>query len=126
MYSREKTDLAHRRQRIAERYLRGEYQTTIAADLGINQAQVSRDLKAIRALWLSAAIRDFDAAKAQELAKIDLVESEYWSAWERSKQDKEISYQEATGDGKKKKLSLRKEGQAGNPAFLDGVLKCIE
>jgi len=123
--SRETTEITHRRQEVAARYLRGEYQTAIAQSLGIDQAQVSRDLKAIRAQWLASAIRDFDAAKAEELAKVDAVEAEYWLAWERSKKDKEIATQEAGGDGKKKKISLRREGQAGNPAFLEGVLKCI-
>ena len=85
--------LAHREQ-IAARYLRGEYQVEIAAALGISQQQLSYDLKAIRAAWLASAVRDFDALKAQELAKIDAVEREYWLAWERSKKDKEISVQE--------------------------------
>lgn len=123
---RSSTQLAQHRQEIASRYLRGEYQADIARDLGISQQTVSLDLKAIRAAWLASSIRDYDAAIAQELARIDEVEREYWSAWEKSKQDKEITYQEAGGDGHKKKVSLRREGQAGMPAFLDGVLKCIE
>jgi DNA-binding CsgD family transcriptional regulator len=123
--------LAHREQ-IAARYLRGEYQVEIAAALGISQQQVSYDLKAIRAAWLASAVRDFDALKAQELAKIDAVEREYWLAWERSKKDKEISVQEGgevdpqTRKPRIKKVVMRKEGQAGNPAFLAGVLTCIE
>jgi transcriptional regulator with XRE-family HTH domain len=114
--------LSHR-QTIAERYLRGDYQADIAQDLGISQQQVSYDLKAIRAQWIAATIRDFDAAKAQELAKIDQVEAEYWKAWARSQEDKEISYSETGVKGSKS--GSRSEGQAGNPAFLDGVLKCI-
>lgn len=124
--SRETTEIAYRRQKVAELYLRGDYQTTIAQALGIDQAQVSRDLKALRALWLQSAVRDFDAARAQELAKIDEVERAAWEAWQRSTQDKEIAYQEAGVDGKKKKVSLRKEGQAGSPAFLSVILTCIE
>lgn len=123
---RTETQIAAHRSEIARRYLRGEYQADIARDLGISQPTVSLDLKAIRAAWLTSAIRDFDAARAEELARIDAVESEYWAAWERSKQDKEIAYQEAGADGKKKKVSLRKEGQAGNPSFLAGILTCIE
>jgi hypothetical protein len=123
---RSDTQIAIHRQEIARRYLRGEYQSAIAVALGIDQATVSRDLAAIRAAWLASAIRDFDAARAQELAKVDAVEREYWTAWERSKLDKEIATQEAGGDGKKKKISLRKEGQSGNPAYLAGILTCIE
>lgn len=129
--SRETTVIARRRQEVAERYLRGEYQTTIAAALNIDQAQVSRDLKALRELWLASAVRDFDAAKAQELAKIDEVERAAWGAWEKSTQNKEVATQETdgvteAGRPRIKKAVLRKEGQSGNPAFLNTILTCIE
>ena len=124
--SRENTASHDRRQKIAERYLRGEYQTTIAADLGINQAQVSRDLKAIRQAWLASQIRDFDAAKAQELAKIDHVEAAAWVAWARSTADKETIIREADANQKPKKAVRRTEGQAGDATFLRVVLDCIE
>jgi hypothetical protein len=127
------TALSTRRQQVAAAYLRGEYQSDIAVRFGISQQQISLDLKAIRAAWLQSAIRDFDAARAEELAKIDAVESEYWQAWERSKKDKEIAVQETDGvlDEKTKrprikKGMLRKEGQSGNPAYLAGILSCIE
>jgi hypothetical protein len=126
------TEIAARRQQVATRYLQGEYQTTIAKDLGVDTATISRDLAAIRAAWLASTIRDFDAAKAEELAKIDAVEREYWQAWERSKKDKEVATQETDGldaqtrKPKIKKVTLRKEGQSGNPAYLVGVLACID
>lgn len=115
-----------RRAEVARRYLQGEMQEEIARSFGVTQGQISQDLKVVRAAWLESAVRDFDAAKAQELAKIDAVEREYWLAWERSKQDKEVAIQEAGADKKIKKATLRKEGQAGNPAFLAGILTCIE
>lgn len=120
------TEIAVRRQQVAERYLRGEYQSVIAQSVGVDTATVSRDLAAIRAAWLASAIRDFDTAKSQELAKIDEVERAAWGAWERSTQDKEVAVQEAGADKKIKRASLRKEGQSGNPAFLSTILTCIE
>lgn len=127
------TEMAARRQQVAARYLRGEYQSAIAHDLGVDTATVSRDLATIRAQWLASAIRDFDAAKAQELAKIDEVERAAWSAWEKSTKDKEVAVQETDGTvdtetrkPKLKKATLRKEGQSGNPAFLNTILTCIE
>lgn len=120
------TEIAQRRQDVAERYLRGEYQSAIAQALGVDTATISRDLAAVRAVWLDSAIRDFDAAKAQELAKIDEVERAAWAAWERSTKDKEVAVQEAGADKKLKKATLRKEGQSGNPAFLSTILTCIE
>ena len=108
---------------VARRYLQGEMQSQIAASFGVSQQQISQDLRAIRTQWLAATIRDFDALKAEELAKIDRVEREYWLAWERSQQDKEISFEETGVKGTR--TGSRSEGQAGNPAFLEGVLKCI-
>jgi hypothetical protein len=127
------TTVEARRVEVARRYLRGEMQSEIAASFGVSQVQISYDLKAIRAAWLQSAIRDFDAARAEELAKIDHVESEYWQAWDRSKKDKETENLE--GDGtidlqtrkpKVTKVTKRKEGQSGNPAYLQGILTCIE
>lgn len=120
------TEIAQRRQQVAERYLRGEYQSAIAQSFGVDTATISRDLAAIRAQWLASAVRDFDAAKAQELAKIDEVERAAWAAWQRSTEDKEVAVQEAGADKKLKKATLRKEGQSGNPAFLSTILTCIE
>jgi hypothetical protein len=131
---------AARRAQVASRYLLGELQAAIAESFGVDQAQISRDLKIIRQQWLESAIRDFDAARAEELAKIDLVEREAWAAWARSQEEKEIASQQEQHDpivwddaqGKpqitykiKKRISMRKEGQAGAPAFLEVVLKCI-
>ena len=127
------TEVAARRQQVAERYLRGEYQSAIAQSFGVDTATISRDLAAVRALWLASAIRDFDAAKAQELAKIDEVERAAWGAWERSTKDKEVAVQESDGTldqqtrkPRLKKATFRKEGQSGNPAFLSTILNCIE
>ena len=118
------TEVLARREDVARRYLQGQTQSEIADVFGVSQAQISKDLAAIRAAWLASAMRDFDAAKAQELAKIDTVEHEYWLAWERSKKNKETKYSEDSSKGFKS--GERRESQAGNPAFLAGVLTCIE
>ena len=67
------------------------------------------------------------------MLKIDAVKSEYWQAWERLKKDKEIGVQEMDGQvdpqtrkPKEKKATLRREGQSGNPAYLAGILSCID
>jgi len=113
-----------RRADVAARYLRGEMQSQIAASYGLSRQQITADLATIRAAWLASAVRDFDAAKAEELAKVDEVERAAWDGWARSQQPKEVTHQEDR-DGKRK-ASLRKEGQAGNPAFLQVVLTCID
>jgi hypothetical protein len=116
-----------RRQQVGAMYLAGKYQADIARLVGVTQQQISHDLAALRKLWLASSVRDFNTAKAEELAKVDRVEHEYWVGWERSLQDHVQNLAEIkTGDKPGRKRSRRREGQAGDPRFLDGVLKCVE
>lgn len=125
---RSQAQIDHDRAEIARRYLRGEIQSAIGQALGMTQQMVSYDLKAIEREWQAAAVHDLSEAKARELAKIDHLEVTYWEAWESSREDKEIATQKQTGSGDaaKRDVTLRKEGQAGSPAFLTGVQWCIE
>jgi len=112
-------------------YLQGWIQADIAKEVGISPATVSRDIKALQAEWLQSALIDIDAAKAQELAKIDRVERECWDAWVRSCQDAETFKQKGAPDeqpGKVKTAYVERivKGQAGDSHFLDGVLSCID
>ena len=114
--------------RIARMYLQGQTQSAIAAELGLSQQQISYDLRIIRKRWLDSSLRDFDAAKAEELAKIDLIESELWEAWNASKGDKEITTHEE-GDGPKgpfNKNAVKKEKSYGAIAYLNGVMECVK
>ena len=139
---RDKVEIANRRQKVAEFYLRGMYQADIAAEVGVDQATISRDLAGLRKEWLQSALVDINEAKAKELAKIDQLEVEYWAAWERSKLNAEVEVIEQIGNRRKPKAGekdtdepaivperlkkyKRVEGQSGNPAFLAGIQWCI-
>jgi hypothetical protein len=121
-----------RRHRVAALYLQGEHQYAIAARVGVSQQQVSFDLKAMRLQWLAATLRDFDAAKAEELARIDAIEVEAWQAWARSKEPREVTTTEGieggAGAGQRisRKAIVRREEQCGDPRFLERIQKCIE
>lgn len=137
-----KTEITHRRLQVSEMYLRGVYQSEIAAKLGVDQATISRDLAELRKEWLDRSVNHIDQRKAIELAKIDRLELEYWAAWDRSKENAEVEVVEQIGSRKKIKSGTgdnketieperikkykRTEGQSGNPAFLAGVLSCID
>ena len=129
--SKEKRDADRRR--VAALYLQGRYQVDIAAELGIDQSTVSRDLKAIRKEWRASSVRDFDEARAQELAKIDELEREAWAAWERSKAETRTvtrrRRQVPAGDGTAGELSeqsLKTEQRHGDISYWNAVLKCVE
>ncbi|HEY5865360.1 MAG TPA: hypothetical protein VI542_07380 [Candidatus Tectomicrobia bacterium] len=116
--------LSERRAVIARRYLQGAYQSHIAKELGMTPGYISQEMKIIRNLWLASTVRDFDAARAEELARIDLAESEAWAAWNTSKEQHETTIQERNNG--KLKVSRKLEGQAGDPRYLEMVLKCID
>jgi hypothetical protein len=117
----------HRRHQVAELYLGGKYQVEIARLVGVSQQQVSLDLKAVQRAWLASSIRDFDTVKAEQLAKIDRIERAAWSAWERSLQPREVTVQEVTeGEHRTNKVTLRKEGQDGDPRYLQIAQRCID
>src|SRR5262245_54441350 len=135
-----------RRQRVAAMYVRGASQMAIAAEVGVTQATVSTDLKAIRELWLKSMIRDFDQAKAIELAKLDHLESEAWKGWERSYADactlkvhtEEVPVRPRGARGStvaqeeerlrvvRRVMDKTTQSLAGDPRFLEQVERCIE
>lgn len=116
-----------RRQQVATLYLSGHYQTEIGRLVGVSQTQISADLKALRTQWQASSLRDFDASKALELDKIDRLEAVYMDGWQRSQMDRVQTLAEVThGEKPSRKASVRREGQVGDPRFLDGVLSCIE
>jgi len=125
---RSASELTRDRRRIADLYLSGWTQTAIAEEVGVSQQTISGDLKALQKDWLASSLVDYNEAKAQELAKVDRLEREYWVAWEASKADKKVETTEKAAGKKatRSKAQVRREGQVGNPSFLSGVQWCIE
>jgi hypothetical protein len=127
------------RRKIADLYLQGETQVDIGEELSLSQATISRDLKALQKEWLESTLIDFDKAKAEQLAKVDRLEREYWTAWEHSCEDAETATHKVKGkiekrqdeDGKfiaeqPAEVAKTSKGQAGDPRFLAGIQWCIE
>lgn len=126
-YSHNHPRIVERRQQVAARYIRGEYQSQIARDLGLSQMQISLDLKAIKAEWLQSTLRDFDALKGEQLAKVDEIERAAWEGWQRSLLPREVTVTEASeGARPGRKATMRKEGQGGDPRFLQVIQKAID
>ena len=115
--------LAQRRKQAAELYLQGCTQSSIAVQLGIAQSTVSEDLQHVRQAWHDSAGGMIDEIREKELAKLDLLESEGWAAWERSKKPAQSAV--VTGDGTGKQTRKSMKNQNGDPRFLDQINKCI-
>jgi hypothetical protein len=123
--------------RIPEMKLDGKDQTEIAAELGVSQGQVSYDEAIIKKRWRESSIVDWDEARGRELAELDILRREYredldryLAAWEASKLERTRTRKETDGtkdrDGNliTKKATIETEKRDGNPAFLDGMIKC--
>ena len=117
-------EIVQRRQKVAEWALQSWTQEAIAQELGVSQGLVAADLKKIRQVWRESAIRDFDAARHEELARLARIERESMAAWERSKQP----LQTATVNGEAGAQTARRtvKHQNGDPRFLDIALRCSE
>jgi hypothetical protein len=117
---------------ISSLYLQGWIQAEIAAHINkarsydITQQTISRDIKTIQQRWLESSVRNFDEARAQELAKIDNLELTYWSQFEASK-DPIIKRKTAKKvDGQTTEATQEVSLGTGDPRFLQGVQWCIE
>ena len=95
---RKALEMMERRRKVVVLYLRHIDQVTIAQQLGVTQATVSRDLKALTQQWLAESVQAVEAVKARELAELDDMERECAMQFHVEK----------------------------NPAWLDRRLKCKE
>jgi len=86
----------------------------------LTRQQISYDIKKILKRWQDRADTNIGQRKAEELARIDKLEDEYWSAWERSKE----AAKTITKRGEAVYQMLRDSD--GDPRFLQGVERCIE
>ena len=111
--------IAQRRHEVSELYLQGWTQMAMATHFNVTQSTVSEDIRAVQKEWRASGIRNFDLIREVELRKLDRLEREAWSAWERSQQPAES---EVTSGGKTRKTV---QSQVGDPRFLDQVNKCI-
>src|SRR5262249_23081800 len=75
-----------RRRRVAELYCQGKSQRAIAQLVKVSQPVVAKDLAIIRKEWVEKTLRDFDERKAEELAKLDMVEATAWKSFILSQQ----------------------------------------
>lgn len=105
-------------------YLRGMDIPQIAALHQVSVSTVAQEIKLAKTTWREQAYMSFDERLSEELAKIAEVEAAAWIGWEDSRQDKVVEITETTraADGSKTKVVTRREGQSGNPTFLQTAL----
>lgn len=116
-------------ERISEMYVRGFRQTDIAKEIGVSREQIKYDLADIRKRWRESTIRNFNAAKEEELSRLDAVEQEAWDAWRRSQQEQQTTEAEVKpgkSDAERtSRTKLIKRTSYGDARFLSVVRDCI-
>ncbi len=114
--------------KTAEMYLHGKTQQEIAQEIGVSRVQITFDLQEVRVWWRERAAMAIDERKAEELAKVDRLEAEYWKGWEDSRRPTKVSTAQATTAGANpgKTVTNKEITSAGDPRFLTGVADCIE
>lgn len=116
---------------IARLYCRGLTHQEIADWLNANRpyrlsrGSISKDVTEIFSRWEQSVKADVERFKLHELGKLDVMEREYWDAWERSKLDVTFKSQ-TTNASDEKHSTVSKTSRDGNPAFLQGVMACID
>jgi hypothetical protein len=113
---------------IAELTLQHVKQTVIAQQLNLSQQTISRDLQEVKKRWLQKADVSFDEHVAHEIAKLEILEREYWAGWKRSQQPRKnslVTVREKT-DATPGENEAREGMRDGNPRFLEGVLFVME
>lgn len=96
---------------IARLYLEGKTHQEIAEYISdrpdtsytLTRQAITKELKKLRETWLTTSLVNVNEKRAEELAKIDRLEREYWDAWEAS----------------------QAESDDGDPRYLQGVQWCI-
>ena len=114
---------------VAQRYLARQTLAEVADAIGISPQQVSYDLKVLRGRWAEAANSCFNERKAEELARIDRLENEYWDAWRGSLEEFTSTTKQAetaNGSTQKQRATIKTEARNGDPRYLSGVQWCIQ
>jgi len=109
---------------VSELYLAGRTQYQISLLVHVTPQQVSQDLKRIREQWRATALLNVDEKVDLELAKADQVEHEAWVAWDYSIGQHTVVMDREGNDGSAR--VTRTEESAGDPRFLETILKCID
>jgi len=119
-------EMAQRQEQVANLYLRQMSQMEIAETLGVSQQTISNDLAAIKRRWHQQATIKIESAKAAEIARINLLERQYWHAWDASKGSKEVTKSKRTDATETKaEVQVERESQTGDPRYLEGVRWCV-
>lgn len=114
--------------KTADLYLKGVTQQEIAAVIGVSRKQIEYDLAEIRLWWREKTVFAIDEWKAEQLAKLDALEAQYWKSWEDSRKPTKVNTATKTTAGARPGTTVTSKEitSAGDVRFLDGIAAVIE
>ena len=108
---------------IIELMLKGWTQTRIAEYLEISQPQVAYDIKKIKKRWAENVNANLHLERKMALRRLELIEREAWSAWERSQSPEITEMAERVSSGiDSEKVSKKSVSKVGDASFLTKIL----
>lgn len=122
--SQKRLQIEYRRKQVSELYLKERTQADIARELGVSQATISSDIKALRKEWEKSRIRNTDELIAEQFKKHQLLSREAWDGWERSKEPVETTRAIQSHGQMRVEKTVRQ--QAGDPRFLRIVANSMD
>ena len=109
---------------VTELWLRGYPLNKIATALNLGRGQVRGLVQRARAIWLARKDSNLTDAIAEQLRRVDLIETNAWDAWERSTKEFIETKVQQTKEGTFKTRTTK--NGVGDPRFLETALKCVE
>lgn len=121
---REDVRIEHRRTQAAKLHKKGWTQAAIAEELGVSQATISADLKAIREESSESRIGKLDEEITLQLRRTDILLQEAGLAWERSRQPVTTVRIIQRNGHRRVEKTIRQ--RPGDPRFLQIGFRAIE
>ena len=119
--AQEKAKIEHRRMQVSDLYLKDWTQVAIAQKLGVSQATVSGDIKAIRKEWKKRRVDNLETMVLEFQNKFKQILKEAWFGWEQSTQPLETT--KVTQKNGEKNFEKTSRKQAGDPRYLKIALE---
>jgi len=136
-------DIYKRRDLVRRLYIQGNPLSSIAKIIGAPLSNVKEDVQFIQAAWREAGEVEWSEHVSRQLARLDMLEQQAWSAWESSQCEENqevLDFKDMTSAGRKAvKTALGKGGAVsatfnwtvkksrnrGNAQFLNVILSVI-
>ncbi len=113
-----------RQEKVAGLYVRNVRLKDICAECDISMCTLMLDLATIRKRWRESAQEDWLERVTNELAKLDAIESEAWSKWEKSQGQVKVRTEKEKPTGPE--TEVKTSTCIGDPRFLEIVLSCSD